>query len=130
VVIALIAVGSLLIVLVSGLLIFFVIAPVTTVRDGRIELDGGRVDRAKQDIKTLEAAVDAFLVEHGIYPDTLEPLTISQDGKRPLLAPENLIDPWNRPYSYDPGQQHPVTGRPKISSLGANEDPGSMISNW
>jgi hypothetical protein len=129
-VITLLVSGSLLIVLVSVLLVVLVIAPVTTVREGRIELHDGRTERARADIKTLEAAVDAYAVEHGHHPETLVMLTIPQAGRQAALTPENLIDPWGRQYIYDPGQPHPATGRPKIYSMGAEGNPGTMISNW
>jgi hypothetical protein len=49
----------------------------------------------------------------------------------PLLEDVALLDPWKRPYHYEPDQLHPKTHIPLIWSEGEDpDDPGWKIANW
>ena len=133
--------GGLLVILALIVLTVFVIVPTWSVR-GR---DGGaargedpeerqrrRCEQARMEIKLLETAADAYFVQHGQYPDRLEILCRPDEkGNPPHLEVKALIDPWTRPYVYEPQTLHPATGRPKIYSRGPNPaDRGGVIANW
>ena len=106
------------------------------------EPDKARVVKAKQDIRSLENALNLYKLDNFVYPSTdqgLEALV-----KKPDIPPEppkwkagGYIDrlpndPWGRAYQYlQPGQH----GAVDIYSLGADgrlggEDDDADIGNW
>jgi hypothetical protein len=91
-----------------------------------------RRDRARIDVLTLQRALDAHAIRTGDYPPSLETLTQKQpNGTRPILEPRSLIDPWGRPYVYEPNTRDPGTNRPLIYSHGPRPgDPAGRIRNW
>jgi hypothetical protein len=92
------------------------------------DVDNARRQRAKVDVQTLTRAVDTYFVANGVYPKTLKQLT---EGRKPFLEAKALLDPWGRPYVYEPGMADPQTGRPLIYSQGPRPgDPTGRIRNW
>jgi hypothetical protein len=89
-------------------------------------------DRAKLDCKALGTAISTYVVKNGKFPESLQALAQRQpSGDDALIEEKSLIDPWGRPYHYDPDQRHETTDRPLIWSDGPNaDDPHSKISNW
>lgn len=104
--------------------------------------DEARIIKAKQDIRTLESALNLYRLDNYTYPTTdqgLEALV-----QKPTLLPEpphwkegGYIDrlpkdPWGREYQYlNPGQKAPID----IYSLGADSELGGEgknadIGNW
>jgi len=94
-------------------------------------LENAKVDRCKADVKALTQAVQAYNTRYGDYPQSLEVLTTRnpQDGSKATLSRESLLDPWNRPYVYEPHTIHPDTGVPRIYSQGPPSSQG-QIANW
>ncbi len=90
-----------------------------------------QVTRARLAMKNLEKAVMAYKSTYG-YPDKLETLTDDKANAAGALLPASaLIDPWGRPFQYDPSQLHPETELPLIWSEGPNPgQPGSKIESW
>jgi len=72
----------------------------------------GQVDRAKWDLTKskmapIEASIDAFYLNCGAYPSTLDELLVCPPGyenvwEGPYLKESQLIDPWGYPYVYEP----------------------------
>lgn len=92
-----------------------------------------RTGFARVDVKTLGTAAMAFELRYGQLPATLDVLTKRQsDGSGAFLAGEkSLIDPWGRPFHYDPGQRHPRSRCPLIWSDGPDPaNPNGKITNW
>jgi len=88
-----------------------------------------RLDRAKMDIKKLETAVSNYNLKHGTFPQSLQELTqIDNLGNPPVLAQQDLLDPWNQPYQYNPGQMT-QRGVPQISSGGPNGQMANVLNN-
>jgi len=87
---------------------------------------------ARRGIMTLSDAVDAYKRTSGDYPPDLETLTKpSMDGKPAPLDRSQLLDPWGRPYNYEPANRHPVHGTPHVYTLGPDpSNPGDVIDNW
>lgn len=56
-------------------------------------LDKAKADHAITDIATISRQLDAFLMDHGTLPGTLDELV--QESK-----PLDIIDPWGNPYEY------------------------------
>jgi hypothetical protein len=91
----------------------------------------GPINRAKMDVKSLEAAVVKYSTNNGNYPETLAELTERHplDGSPAVLTEKALLDPWGQPYIYEPITWHPQTGKPLIYSNGP-PDARLRISNW
>ena len=102
--------------------------------------DKARITKAKQDIRSLEAALNLYKLDNFAYPTTdqgLESLVQKPSGSP---EPKNWNkymdrlpkDPWGEPYQYlSPGSKSDVD----IYSLGADAQPGgegvnSDVGNW
>lgn len=102
--------------------------------------DEARVVKAKQDILTVQNALDLYKLDNGIYPSTDQGLQalvekpttppIPRDWKKYLKSLPT--DPWGREYLYlNPGQH----GEIDIFTYGAEGQPGGTginaeIGNW
>jgi hypothetical protein len=54
-----------------------------------------------------------------------------QSGHAALIKESMLLDPWGRPYHFDPSQVHPETGAILVWSDGPElGQPNSWITNW
>jgi general secretion pathway protein G len=68
-------------------------------------LEGARVDSASTQIGELErACINYTTKNHGIPPESLEVLVTPISGGQPLISggANALLDPWGKPYQYDP----------------------------
>ena len=101
--------------------------------------DEARVTKAKQDILTLESAINLYKLDNQLYPTTdegLEALVSKPANARNWKSGGYIArlpnDPWNTPYQYlSPGTNGPID----IYSLGADKQPGgdginADIGNW
>jgi Type II secretion system (T2SS), protein G len=83
--------------------------------------------------KPSKKASEIFKLRTGIYPETLKRLTEMQQNPRiPALLDEKvLLDPWGRPYKYDPKMLTPMTNAPLIWSEEPNpKDATGKITIW
>jgi general secretion pathway protein G len=76
------------------------------------QLREARITTAKNELKTLQNALDSYFAIAGRYPDV-------QQGFTPLLERRVLrdppVDPWGNPFRYSL-----VNGVPVVSTLGAD----------
>jgi general secretion pathway protein G len=79
-------------------------------------LEMAKVNTAKARANTISTAVEAFNLQMGNYPTTLQELTQPSSGMKAFLEPKDIIDPWGKPYQYDPAVQS-ATGKVKISTV-------------
>ena len=88
--------------------------------------------RARMGLQTLDKAAETYKTRTGTWPDSLASLTEQQpDGSQAYLKASDLVDPWGRPYQYDPGNRHSETEHPLLWSEGPKPgEPGSKIANW
>jgi general secretion pathway protein G len=93
-------------------------------------LDNARRDTARLQVKTtLTQAVEAYNIRYGEYPASLLVLAQMQpDGGKPFLEEHGLVDPWGRPYEYDPQGTNNGGLKPDIWSNGP--DGANPIGNW
>jgi len=79
-------------------------------------------------IKTVEQAVMGYYYKNQEFPKNLSTLTDRVDGKTAYLHSEDIIDPWGKPFVYEPKNLNKLEV-PRITSTGA---PGrnKPISNW
>ncbi|MDX1594532.1 MAG: type II secretion system major pseudopilin GspG [Gammaproteobacteria bacterium] len=104
--------------------------------------DTARLVKAKQDLRTLESALNLYRLDNYVYPSTeqgLEALVEEPTGEpearnwQPGGYIDRLpVDPWQRPYLYlNPGQH----GDFDVYTLGADGVPGGEgvnadLGNW
>jgi hypothetical protein len=88
--------------------------------------------RPKMDVRNIEAALHSYYAKHQTWPEKLDMLTVPElDVGAALLQKGDLIDPWGRPYQYDPNQLNPRTGTPRVWSDGPDPgNPDKKIANW
>ena len=91
-------------------------------------LEGARESKAKLDITHIGQAVEAYKVDDGNYPDSLQVLTQPTGDKPAALEAKDLVDPWGQQYVYEPANVNPATFKPKIYS--SHTTGGQPISNW
>jgi general secretion pathway protein G len=96
-------------------------------------IDTAAVNRAKQDIRAIETALNLYRLEHYRYPTTDEGLEVLTGGEgRKQFLRRVPVDPWNHPYQYVyPGRN----GEFDVFSLGADgreggEGVNAVIGNW
>jgi general secretion pathway protein G len=97
-------------------------------------VDDAQINRARQDIRTIENALELYRLHNHRYPTNDEGLAalIGNDSQRAYLRGGVPRDPWNNPYQYrNPGQH----GDYDVFSFGADGRDGgeginAVIGNW
>jgi general secretion pathway protein G len=89
-------------------------------------LETARLQKAKMDCVHISQAVEAYNLETGQFPSTLQELTQPVAGRKAFLEQNQLQDPWGKPYNFDPNQQS-ATGKPKVFTIPPG---GQEINNW
>ena len=101
---------------------------------GRI--DTASINRAMQDIRTIETAVNLYRLDKLTYPtmdEGLDALVTPAGSAAQSYLPRLPVDPWNRPYHYRiPGQRG---GDFDVFTYGADGQEGGEgidadIGNW
>ena len=94
--------------------------------------DQARLTKVKNDILTIESALDLYKLDNGIYPSNDEGLEALIEDENNLYLKRLPLDPWNEPYQYsNPGKNSKID----IFSLGADNQLGGNgndkdIGNW
>jgi general secretion pathway protein G len=69
------------------------------------QIEKARYDSCRAKMQPIESAIDTFLLNTGEYPANLDEL-VTDPGlpgwAGPYLKSSQLLDPWDRPYDYDP----------------------------
>jgi general secretion pathway protein G len=92
------------------------------------QLDQSKRSVAKTQTTTLTHAVENYYIDHSsTYPPALASLLQQDEGGGPYLkTPDALVDPWGRPYQYDPNGSRNGGRQPDIWA----EAPGGEVGNW
>jgi hypothetical protein len=86
---------------------------------------------AEASVKSLSLATKAYEIKYGEPPADLAKLLAPPDSMKPFIEKEWLIDPWDRPYRYDPKGPRNGGDRTDIWSTGPDpNDPKGIIGNW
>jgi prepilin-type N-terminal cleavage/methylation domain-containing protein len=95
-------------------------------------LENAKKDIGKANVDTLDQQVQIYYTRHHQFPPDLATLTqLGPNGEAAAIETRALIDPWDRPYHYEPQNLHPLTRKPHVYSEGPTPGtPGSRISNW
>jgi hypothetical protein len=90
------------------------------------------LSRSKADLRNLESGLVAYHQIHKHWPDKSERLTERlPNGGAALLKEYQLVDPWGRPYHYDPKLLHETISIPRVWSVGPDPgNPDKKIANW
>ena len=94
--------------------------------------DQARLTKVKNDILTIESALDLYKLDNGIYPSNDEGLEALIEDEDNLYLKRLPLDPWSEPYQYsNPGKKSKID----IFSLGADNQLGGNgndkdIGNW
>jgi hypothetical protein len=84
--------------------------------------------KARFEIHMLTRAVEEYKARFGSYPKSLDALAYPPDGDQPRLDSEKaLLDPWERPYAYDPTGPRNRGRRPDVWTVTPD---GELIGNW
>src|SRR5262245_14658115 len=82
--------------------------------------------RAKSDVMMLSTAVKAYRLKYNEYPTNLDDLVHPPDEKA-FVESDTILDPWQRPYQYDPAGPRNNGEQPDIWTVGRD---GKLIGNW
>jgi len=101
------------------------------------EMEGRRVEQARQTVQALAEATARFARDTGSHPGALEELIAhparlaASSGRWPYFAGTRVpLDPWGQPYQYCcPGRFHPESFD-VYSVHGHSRDPAVWIGNW
>jgi general secretion pathway protein G len=94
--------------------------------------DQARFTKVKNDILTIESALDLYKLDNGAYPSNDKGLEALIEDEDNLYLKRLPLDPWNEPYQYsNPGKNSKID----IFSLGADSQLGGNgndkdIGNW
>jgi hypothetical protein len=85
---------------------------------------------ARQKALDLMRAVQAYHLTHGELPASLAMLAEKgKDGERPFATADDLLDPWGKPYQYDPAGPKHDGFKPDIWTVDP-ADGKTKIGNW
>lgn len=102
--------------------------------------DDARIVKAKQDVLSIQSALDLYRLDNGFYPSTDQGIMALVQRPSSSPAPRDWkpylksvpVDPWGKNYLYlNPGQH----GEIDVYTLGADAQPGgeganAEIGNW
>jgi general secretion pathway protein G len=90
-------------------------------------LENSKVNRAKVDVKTIQTAAEAYKVQTGELPESLQQLVSPPDGGKPYIEQQYIMDPWGKPYSYESSGQHSNGTHPDVWTTTPD---GQQVGNW
>jgi general secretion pathway protein G len=93
------------------------------------QLEGSKEDTAHLRAKQIETALTAYYAKYKLYPESLAALAQpQQDGGKPFIAEEGLLDPWDQPYAFT--AEGEVFGGAKPEIYTTVPGTGKRIGNW
>jgi general secretion pathway protein G len=92
-------------------------------------LEDAKVGMAKTGAQAIASALEQYYANNEEFPASLEALTMQQPkGGAPFFGPDKLLDPWNRPYQYDPNGPNNQGLRPDVWTTHPRTQ--QMLGNW
>jgi hypothetical protein len=90
--------------------------------------EAAKVGMAKTGAKAIASALEQYYANNIELPPSLEALTQKQPNGLPaFFTPDKLLDPWNKPYQYDPQGPKNQGLRPDVWTT----TPGGVeVGNW
>jgi general secretion pathway protein G len=94
-------------------------------------LENSKKKMAWANAKVLAQTADAYRIDMGDYPSTLNDMIQPPNNHLPYLEASSLRDPWDHEYQYAYPGQHNTQGKPDVWSLGGRiGDQSGIIGNW
>lgn len=91
-------------------------------------LEDGKEGIAKASANQLAAAAEQFYAKNQEFPASLDVLAQPQaDGSGAYFPPDKLLDPWRKPFQYDPSGQHNGGNKPDVWTTTPK---GKVVGNW
>ncbi len=92
-------------------------------------LESGKKKAAAAQVHTIEQQVQMWALDHSSQmPPSLQSLAQGDDvNPKPQMSANDLIDPWKKPYQYDPNGSHNGGNKPDVWTQAPD---GSVIGNW
>jgi general secretion pathway protein G len=88
--------------------------------------EDAKVNEAKVKAISIAKAAEGFRLNNGNYPNDLNELVHPPSG-RPYLAPDELVDPWGKPYQFDPAGGH---NNGLKADVFTTTPTGELVGNW
>jgi hypothetical protein len=78
-----------------------------------------REDAARRQVGVIVSALTTYHADAGEFPPDLQTLTEPEKAGRAALGDKDLIDPWGKPYAYDPHFQEGglLSDRVRVSTV-------------
>ncbi len=92
--------------------------------------EDAKASTARAQIKHIDESVQIYKLERDEFPATLQELTRPNNDQPAMLTSHDLIDPWKRPYKYDPAGPRNKGLQPDIWTDGPQGDGIGRIGNW
>jgi type II secretory pathway pseudopilin PulG len=82
-------------------------------------VEQAREDEVRRQIRVLDSAIRTYSATTGELPPDLQTLTVPEKAGLYAISDKDLIDPWGKPYAYDPHVQEggPVGDRMRVSTV-------------
>jgi general secretion pathway protein G len=91
-------------------------------------LEDAKEGKAKNDAAALAQACQAFQLQQGRFPESLNELLTPPGGGKPYIEPGALNDPWGNPYQYDPDGPRNNNLKPDVFTT--NPSSGAVVGNF
>lgn len=71
------------------------------------QYEAAKLSTAKINANGLAQECEKYKLNNGEYPQNIQALTVQQpNGGPPLVPPDKILDPWNKPFQVDPTGRH------------------------
>jgi type II secretory pathway pseudopilin PulG len=93
------------------------------------QVDVAKEGVVKSNLRLLTDNCKMYWLQNGNnWPPSLDALAqVQPNGGPPLIPPDQLLDPWQHPYNYDPSGANNGGMQPDIST---STPQGKLIGNW
>src|SRR5262249_39233874 len=91
-------------------------------------LDDAKKQRAQSDLQTLTNSCVTYKMKYDEFPASLNSRANPPRGGKPYLnSPDNILDPWGKPYQYDPSGPNNGGLKPDIWTVTPDNE---QVGNW
>jgi type II secretory pathway pseudopilin PulG len=93
------------------------------------QMEGANEKIAKVKAATIAEAVQTYYINNQQYPGSIQELTQpgSAPGNKAALSPDNILDPWGKPYTLDVSGPNHQGSAPDVYTMSPG---GRIIGNW
>jgi hypothetical protein len=99
-------------------------------KDGKpaaVRDDPAELDEAKIRAVNLAMGLMAYYGDHEKFPGRLAELSGKSDRGGPYVSEEAMVDPWGKPYQFDPEGKRNNGSKPDVFTTSPG---GKVVGNW